>query len=141
MGKLCSCCDKWSPYFLSLLRVVVAVLILCHGGQKIFDYPETRLDLPPVLSLPGIAGILELAGGGLLLIGLFTRPAAFILSGEMAAAYFLVHFRGAWWPIHNGGELAVIYCFVFLYIFAAGAGPLSLDYWWKNRKAASAGQE
>jgi putative oxidoreductase len=128
MCKLCNCCEKWSPYFLSLLRVVIALLLLQHGGQKVFGYPESRLATPPLFSWPlGIAGILELVGGLLLLLGLFTRPAAFILSGQMAVAYFMVHFPEAWWPIHNRGELAVIYCFVFLYLVAAGPGPLSLD--------------
>ena len=127
MCKLCNCCEKWSPYLLSLLRVVIGVLIMCHGGQKVFGYPATRMATPPHFSLIGIAGILELAGGLLVLLGLFTRPAAFILSGQMAVAYFMVHFPQAWWPIHNGGELAVIYCFVFFYLSAAGPGPLSLD--------------
>jgi putative oxidoreductase len=141
MCKLCSYCEKWSPYFLSLLRVVVAALILCHGTQKIFGYPPTRAELPEITSLPGIAGILELAGGVLLLLGLFTRATAFVLSGEMAVAYFMVHARMAWWPIHNHGELAIIFCFVFLYLFAAGAGPVSVDHWWKSRSAAPAEAE
>jgi putative oxidoreductase len=128
MCKLCNCCEKWSPWFLTLLRVVIAALIMCHGGQKVFGYPATgHAETPPLFSLIGVAGILELVGGLLLLLGLFTRPAAFILSGEMAFAYFMVHARAAWWPIHNHGELAVIYCFVFLYLSAAGGGPLSLD--------------
>jgi putative oxidoreductase len=101
---------------------------MCHGGQKVFGYPEAgHAGTPPLSSLPGIAGILELVFGLLVLLGLFTRPAAFILSGEMAVAYFMVHAHKAWWPIHNGGELAVIYCFVFLYLCAAGPGPLSLE--------------
>jgi len=133
MCKLCNCCEKWSPWLLSLLRVVIAVLILQHGGQKVFGYPATRLPMPPLFSWPaGIAGILELVGGLLLLLGLFTRPAAFILSGQMAVAYFMVHASKAWWPIHNGGELAVIYCFVFFYLSAAGPGPLSLDHFLKR---------
>ncbi len=135
MCKLCACCEKWSPWLLSLLRVVIAGLILCHGGQKVFGYPATRVETPPLLSTVGIAGILELVGGLLLLLGLFTRPAAFILSGEMAVAYFMEHAPYAWWPIHNQGELAVIYCFVFLYLSAAGPGPLSLDHCWKLRAA------
>jgi putative oxidoreductase len=127
MCKICNYCEKWSPYFLCLLRVVIALLILQHGGQKVFGYPQSRLATPPLFSLAGISGLLELVGGLLLLLGLFTRPAAFILSGEMAVAYFMVHFPLARWPIHNHGELAVIYCFVFLYLAAAGPGPLSLD--------------
>jgi putative oxidoreductase len=127
MCKLCNCLEKWSPWFLSLLRIVIAVLILQHGGQKVLGYPRSNDPLPALFSLGGIAGIIELVGGLLLLLGLFTRLAAFILSGQMAVAYFMVHFSKAWWPIHNHGELAVIYCFVFLYLAAAGGGPLSLD--------------
>lgn len=135
MGKLCSCCEKWSPHFLSLLRVVVAVLFMCHGSQKLFGYPATRLPAPVLLSLGGIAAILEFFGGLCILVGCFTRPVAFILSGEMAVAYFKVHFDQAWWPIHNHGELAVIYCFVFLYFAAAGAGPWSIDDFLRKRSA------
>jgi putative oxidoreductase len=82
----------------------------------------------PIFSLPGISGILEFFGGLLIVLGLFTRPVAFILSGQMAVAYFMVHAKQGFWPINNHGELAVLYCFVFLYFAAAGAGPLSLDY-------------
>ena len=125
----CSCCEKCSPYLLALLRIVIAVLILQHGGQKVFGYPATgQAGTPPLTSLAGVAGIIELVGGLLLLIGLFTRCAAFVLSGEMAVAYFMVHAGQAWWPVHNHGELAVIYCFVFLYLSAAGGGPLSVDH-------------
>jgi len=137
MCKLCSCCEKWSPYALSLLRLVIAVLILQHGGMKILGFPPTKQDLPPIFSLIGVSGLIELIGGGLLLLGLFTRCAAFILSGEMAVAYFRVHFPKAWWPIHNQGELAVIYCFVFFYLAFAGAGPISLDHLIKRKRAAA----
>lgn len=128
MSKLNSCCGTCSPYVLSILRIVIAVLILQHGGQKLFGYPASRNPRPELLSLMGIAGILEFAGGLLLLVGLFTRPAAFILSGEMAVAYFTVHAMRAWWPIHNQGEPAVIFCFVFLYLSVAGGGPWSIDH-------------
>jgi putative oxidoreductase len=131
MNKPCACCEKWAPHLLSVLRVVAALLLLQHGGQKVFGYPTLPhgMSPPPLFSWPaGIAGILELVFGLLLLVGLFTRFAAFILSGEMAVAYFMVHAFDAWWPIHNKGELAVIYCFVFLYLAAAGAGPWSLDH-------------
>ena len=127
MSKLCSCCEKWSPYLLSLMRIVVALLLLQHGGQKIFGYPAIRHDLPPLFSTPGIAGMVELAGGLLVLLGLFTRPVAFLLFAKMAATYFVLYAREAWWPIHNQGELAILYCVVFLYLSAAGPGPLSLD--------------
>jgi putative oxidoreductase len=138
MSKSGSCCEKCSPYLLSVLRIVIAVSLLEHGGQKVFGYPSSRADTPALLSMGGIAGILELAGGLLLLLGLFTRLAAFIISGEMAVAYFMVHAPHAWWPIHNAGELAISYCFVLLYVSAAGAGPLSLDYI-RNRSAAPPG--
>ena len=129
MKKLCACCEKCPSYLLCLLRVVIALLILQHGGQKVFGYPTSNHPTPPLFSWPlGIAGILELVGGLLVLVGLFTRPAAFILSGEMAVAYFMMHAPEGWWPIHNKGELAVIYCFVFLYFSVAGPGPFSLDH-------------
>jgi putative oxidoreductase len=134
MSKSDSCCEKWSPYLLSLLRVVIAVLFMCHGGQKLLGYPAATQGTVPPFSLPGISGILELFGGLFVLLGLFTRPVAFILSGEMAVAYFMVHFRQGWWPIQNKGELAVIYSFAFLYLSAAGAGPLSLDALRKPRQ-------
>jgi putative oxidoreductase len=118
---------KWSPLALSLLRIITGFLFIAHGTQKILGFPPS--DKPPVvlLSLPGFSGILELVGGALILVGLFTRIAAFILSGEMAVAYFMVHAKGPFWPILNKGELAVLYCFVFLYLFFAGGGPFSLD--------------
>jgi len=137
MSKLSSCCESCAPVFLSVLRIVIAVLFMCHGGQKLFGYPASEHGTVPFFSWPaGISGILELFGGLFVLLGLFTRPVAFILSGEMAVAYFMAHARSAWWPIHNHGEPAVIYCFVFLYISVAGAGPLSLDYF-RNRSAAA----
>ncbi len=96
---------------------------------KTLGYPAGHHGTVPFFSWPaGISGILELGGGLLVLLGLFTRPVAFILSGEMAVAYFMVHASDAWWPIHNKGELAVIYCFVFLYLSVAGPGRLSLDH-------------
>ena len=120
------CCAKIQPWVLSILRIAVAVLFMQHGGQKLLGYPPTdhAMTLTPLL---WVAGILELGGGALVLIGLLTRPAAFILSGEMAAAYFMAHASKGLWPVVNHGELAVVYCFVFLYLAAAGAGPLSLD--------------
>jgi putative oxidoreductase len=144
MSKPCTCCEKCSPYLLSVMRVVIALLFMCHGGQKLFGYPAGSLvGTVPFFSWPlGISGILELLGGLFILLGLFTRPVALILAGEMAVAYFMVHAVETWhpfhpralWPIHNKGELAVIYCFVFLYLSAAGAGPLSLDRF-RNRSA------
>jgi putative oxidoreductase len=124
-----SFCARISPYFLFLMRIVLALLFMQHGGQKLLGYPPGGHGTVPLNSLLGFAGLLELAGGALLLVGFLTRPTAFILSGEMAVAYFKAHAlngRG-FWPVQNGGELAVIYCFVFLYLAAAGAGALSLD--------------
>jgi putative oxidoreductase len=110
------------------MRVVIALMLLQHGGQKLFGYPAIRVAVSPPFSERGIAGMVELGGGLLVLLGLFTRPAAFILFLKMVATYFMQYASDAWWPIHNLGELAVIYSFVFLYLSAAGPGPFSLDY-------------
>ena len=120
---------KWSPFLLSLLRIVAAFLFMQHGGQKLFGFPGAGGHATVQLfSLMGLAGVLELFGGGLVLLGLFTRPVAFILSGEMAFAYFMVHFRmNHVWPILNHGNEAVLFCFLFLYLSAAGGGPVALD--------------
>ena len=113
---------------LSVLRVVAGFLFIAHGTQKLFGLPVAMPGGPAQLqSLIGAAGVIELVGGGLVLVGLLTRPAAFILSGEMAFAYFMQHAPSGFWPIVNQGELAVLYCFVFLYFSVAGAGPWSLD--------------
>ena len=118
----------WAPYLLSLLRIVAAVLFLAHGTQKLFGVPAAE-PRPPVelLSLAGLAGILETFGGVLLVVGLFTGPVAFLLSGEMAVAYLMAHAPRGAWPILNGGELALMYCLTWLYFSAAGPGPWSLD--------------
>lgn len=118
---------EWSPRLLSILRIIAATLFMQHGLQKLFGFPGTQAASPEFLSLVGIAGILEFFGGFLLLIGLFTRPVAFLLSGEMAVAYFMMHASRSYWPMLNQGELAVIFCFVFLYIAAAGGGAWSVD--------------
>jgi putative oxidoreductase len=117
---------KWAPYLLSLMRIVVAFTFMAHGMQKLFGFPTA---LPPGAASPitTFGGVLEFGGGLLLLLGLFTRPVAFILSGMMAVAYFMVHAKGGFWPLVNMGELAVVYCWVFLYLSAAGGGPWSLD--------------
>ena len=118
----------WTPRLHSILRIVVAGLFLAHGSAKLLHVPHVaQFDNVQLMSLVGIAGVLELLGGFLLLIGLFTRPVAFILSGEMAVAYFMAHQPRALLPILNGGELAAIYSFVFLYFAVAGAGSWSLD--------------
>ena len=113
----------WAPRTLSVLRIVVAALFLQHGTAKFLHVPHVaQLDNVQLLSLAGAAGVLEIVGGLLLLIGLFTRPVAFVLSGEMAFAYFIAHAPHGALPILNGGELAVVYCFVFLYFAVAGGG-------------------
>ena len=117
----------WQPRLLGLLRIVTALLLLQHGMAKLFGFPHIAMfDNLRLLSLLGIAGILEFAGGVLLLLGIWTRPVAFILSGEMAFAYFLAHAQKSFFPILNQGELAVLYCFVLLYLAAAGGGAWSL---------------
>lgn len=116
----------WQPRFLGLLRIVTAFLLLQHGTAKLFGFPHVAMfDNMQLLSLLGLAGVLELIGGGLLFLGLFTRPVAFILSGEMAAAYFVAHAQKSFFPILNQGELAVLYCFVLLYLAVAGGGAWS----------------
>ena len=119
---------RWSPQVLSILRIIAALLILQFGMAKLFGFPYVQMFQGiQLFSLYGLAGTIELVGGALLLIGLFTRPAAFILSGEMAAAYFIAHFPKGFIPLLNGGNEAVIYCFVFLYFVFAGPGPWSVD--------------
>jgi len=111
---------------LALLRVVVGYLFIQHSAQKLFGALGGRP--VPLASMLGAAGVIELIGGVLILLGLFTRAAAFILAGEMASAYFMVHApRGFLWPVANGGEPAVFYCFLLLYLWTRGAGPISLD--------------
>jgi putative oxidoreductase len=108
------------------MRIVVGLLFACHGGQKILGFPPVQKAMQ-LDTLGTIGGYIELICGLLIALGLFTRPAAFIASGMMAVAYFMVHAKGGFFPIINRGEPAVVYCFVFLYIFARGGGPLSLD--------------
>ncbi len=117
---------KWQPQVLSVLRIMSGLLFMEHGTGKYLGFPHLE-KVPPVLSMPGIGGILELVGGALIVLGLFTRPVAFLLSGEMAVAYFTAHAPRAFFPMLNGGEPAVLYCFVFLYLFFAGPGPWSID--------------
>jgi putative oxidoreductase len=123
----------WSPRLLSVLRIVAAFLFMMHGTQKLLDFPVARATPLALWSLSGVAGMLELFGGLLLLLGLYTRPVAFVLSGLMAFAYFIAHAPQAFWPIVNRGELAALYCFVFLYFATAGGGPWSLDRWWRRK--------
>jgi len=119
---------SWSGPLLSILRIVTGLLFIAHGTAKHLGFPQVAMfDGLPTLSLGGIAGLLELIGGALIIIGLFTRIAAFVLSGLMAFAYFIAHAGQSFHPILNGGELAILYCFVFLYFAAAGPGPWSID--------------
>jgi putative oxidoreductase len=116
---------SWQPIAQSVMRMVVGFTFSCHGLQKLFGLlGGHRVEY---LSLLGAAGVLETFGGLLILLGLFTRPVAFVLCGEMATAYFMRHAPRSVWPIANGGELAVLYCFLFLYFLSAGPGPWSLD--------------
>ncbi len=122
--------SSWSPQLRSVLRIVAAFMFILPGTMKLFAFP---MGMPPnggtapLMSQIGLAGVLEVFGGALLLLGLFTRPVAFILSGEMAVAYFQAHAPHGFWPIVNGGMNAALYCFVWLYFSAAGAGSWSLD--------------
>ncbi len=124
----------WQPRVLSVLRIVVAFLYIEHGSMKLLGYPPSDMfrDLQ-IFSLIGLAGVLELFGGALLFFGLFTRPVAFILSGEMAVAYFMAHAPHGFLPVVNKGEAAVFYCFVFFYFFFAGGGEWSVDALIKRR--------
>jgi putative oxidoreductase len=117
--------SKLENFVLALTRIVVAFLFACHGAMKLFGTfgGHPMLHDPWMLS----AGVLELGGGVLIALGLYVRPVAFLLSGEMAVAYFKAHFPGGYWPILNHGELAVIYCFFFLYLCVRGAGAVSID--------------
>jgi putative oxidoreductase len=118
----------WAPRVLSVLRIVVGLVLLQYGLAKLFGWPAVKMfENLKWLSLFGIAGMFELIGGTLLVLGLFTRPVAFILSGEMAAAYFIEHLPLSFLPILNEGDLAVSLCFTFLYLSFAGGGPWSLD--------------
>jgi putative oxidoreductase len=122
--------NSWAPRWLSVLRIVAAFLFMQVGTQKLFTFPAAPLpggEPAALTSLPGVAGLLETAGGALLLVGLFTGPVAFLLSGEMAVAYFIGHASHGFWPVLNGGIPAVLFCFLWLYFSAVGPGPWSVD--------------
>ncbi|HMM74896.1 MAG TPA: DoxX family protein [Gammaproteobacteria bacterium] len=127
--------NDWQPYLLSILRIVSAFLFIQHGTQKMFGFPAPQRQAFELFSMYGVAGTLEVFGGLLLLIGLFTRPVAFILSGQMAFAYFIAHAPQAFWPLLNGGELAATWSFLFLYFAAAGGGAWSVDRLRAQRRA------
>jgi putative oxidoreductase len=131
--------SSWAPYLLSVLRIIAAFLFVQYGSTKLFAYPAAVMPdggTAPLASLPGVAGALEFVGGALLLVGLFTRPVAFVLSGQMAVAYFIGHADQGFWPVLNGGAPAVFFCFLWLYLSAAGPGPWSIDAL-RGRKAGA----
>lgn len=115
----------WEAFALNLLRIITGFLFIPHGAQKLFG--ALGREAVPLMSLAGIAGILEFFGGIAILLGLFTRPVAFVLSGLMASAYWMAHGLQNFWPILNKGELAALYCFVFLFLAARGGGNFSVD--------------
>jgi putative oxidoreductase len=117
----------WAPRVLAILRIIAALIFMEHGTQKLFGFPPSDRPQPELFSLLGLAGVLEFFGGILLVLGLFTRPVAFILSGQMAVAYWMAHAPQSFFPILNGGDAAILYCFVFLYLAVAGGGAWSLD--------------
>lgn len=119
--------EKYTPQLLSVMRIMAGLLFLQHGTTKYLSLPASKFTGVAPFSLGGIAGMIELVGGLLIVIGLFTRPVAFLCSGLMAAAYFIAHAPKGFYPLLNGGELAALYCFVFLYLAARGGGPWSVD--------------
>ncbi len=132
MASFRNALSEWRSHALGVLRIVSGLLFLEHGTGKLLGFPDLTA-VPPFLSLPWWGGVLELAGGLLLTVGLFTRPVAFLLSGEMAVAYFVAHAPRSFFPAVNGGDAAVLYCFVFLYLVFAGPGRWSLDEWRRAR--------
>lgn len=118
---------RWTPYILSLLRIVAALLFLEHGTQKLLGFPPGGHGTPEIMSMSWWAGILELVLGALMAAGLFTRQAAFLASGEMAIAYWIAHAPQSVFPVNNGGDAAILYCFLFLFLVFAGPGPWSID--------------
>jgi putative oxidoreductase len=120
----------WAPRVLSIVRIMAALLFLEHGTTKLLGFPAGTQ--PAMFTLSWTQGVIELVGGLLLAIGLFTRPVAFILSGDMAVAYFMAHAPQSFFPIINRGDAAILYCFIFFYIFFAGPGPWSVDAMWRR---------
>ncbi|MEA2832978.1 MAG: putative oxidoreductase [Methylobacteriaceae bacterium] len=121
----------WAPRVLSIVRIMTALLFLEHGTQKLLGFPASST-YPAMFTLSWFQGVIELVGGLLLAIGLFSRPVAFILSGDMAVAYFMAHAPQSFFPIVNRGDAAILYCFIFFYIFFAGPGPWSADAMWRG---------
>jgi putative oxidoreductase len=119
--------ERFTPYALAIVRIVVALIFMEHGTQKLLGFPPSSNPMPPAFSLSWFSGAIELVGGVLLLLGLFTRAAAFITSGEMAVAYWMAHAPRNFFPILNGGDAAILYCFVFLLFVFTGPGAWSID--------------
>jgi len=130
--SLAASINRLAPRVLSILRIIVALLFLEHGSSKLFGFPSPMTP-PPLWTMEWFSGVIEFAGGALLTLGLFTRPAALIMSGEMAIGYFMFHAPRSFFPALNGGDPAILYGFVFLYLVFAGAGPWSLDALWSRR--------
>jgi putative oxidoreductase len=127
--------SPWAARALSVLRIVTGLLFFEHGLQKVFDLPPAATAIPyHPISLLGLAGMIETIGGLLIIVGLFTRPAAFLASGEMAVAYFKVHIERSFFPINNRGDNVVLFCFVMLYLAFAGGGVWALDHWLASRR-------
>ncbi len=127
MAAIAETTTAWAPRVRSILRIMTGLLFLQHGTTKYLGFPQSQMTGVDPTSLGGIAGMFELVGGVLMIIGLLTRPAAFILSGQMAFAYWIAHGSQGFFPLLNGGELAALYCFVFLYFAFMGPGPWSVD--------------
>lgn len=126
--------SRFRPYLLAALRIMTGLLFLAHGLVKLFGFPPgAQPGQVPLAGLMGLGGMIELVTGSLVVLGLFTRPAAFIAAGQMAVAYFMFHAPGGFYPIVNKGELAILYCFIFLYLTAAGPGAFSLDHARRSR--------
>jgi putative oxidoreductase len=119
--------SAYAPQALAILRIVTALLFIAHGSQKLFGFPPGQMGGVPLMSLFGLAAVLEIVGGLAILLGIFTRPVAFILAGEMAVAYWMVHAPQDFFPVNNGGDGAVLFCFAFLYLVFAGPGAWSVD--------------
>lgn len=119
--------SAYAPQALAVLRIVTALLFIAHGTQKLFGFPVGQMGGVELLSLFGLAAVLEIGGGVAIVLGLFTRPVAFVLAGEMAVAYWMAHAPRDFFPVNNSGDAAVLFCFVFLYLVFAGAGAWSLD--------------
>jgi putative oxidoreductase len=125
----------YSSQLLSVLRIMAGLLLLQHGTAKYLNFPVGPMNNASPMTMSGVAGLIELIGGALIVLGLFTRPAAFIISGMTAVAYFYAHAPAGFFPILNRGELAALYCFVFLYLAAAGGGAWSIDRLWRGADA------